>query len=473
MTRATPQRIDLSQPIHLPSGRTVQLHLGAPPGRRSSVPLHPFATTPQEAASPEEAPFARALSALARPGALTGTSNQPLDVYTFTLRDLHTLRALLTCAGHLSEEPAAFTCQNCDAPFSVAPSTLLAPAPFFDGELTDPEYDEPFPFGEPQPIPRIALPPGRFGRPPRLGRTRRSFRKRGDAPHGGTTITFAERTAHEALPLLNAADDWITFKSKETRITPALVIAMGIIALGNEKSPRVIAEALSNANEIAWGAVLEHYLHAAYPPRLFGLYRCSHCDARNDLDVPLAREWDRTRRMLRSRNRPPFPDLDTFEARVRFHADRVYKAQAVRNIDLFVDADVPDCDEGGEPLLGSYVPFGTDETIGIQKNAEVRLYYRTFKSAYDEDPSFDVEAEIFETIAHEIEHHLNYLRGDDPMDDEEHATIDAEVVRRIGSKETARRNAFTFTNDLVGFFKTTWPLWLGVLLFALLARYMS
>jgi hypothetical protein len=166
--------------------------------------------------------------------------------------------------------------------------------------------------------------------------------------------------------------------------------------------------------------------------------------------------------------RPSFPDLDAFEALVRAHADRIYAARGVRNIDLFVDAGVPHCDDGGEPLLGSYVPGGVDEGTGIPRPPEIRLYYRTFESEYAHDRSFDVEAEIHETVDHELEHHLNHLAGVDPLDEEEHATIDAEEVRRIGTREAARRGRRALWSDATGFFRATWLLWVAMALAALI-----
>ncbi len=38
---------------------------------------------------------------------------------------------------------------------------------------------------------------------------------------------------------------------------------------------------------------------------------------------------------------------------------------------------------------------------------------------WHEDGPFDWDAELAETIEHELEHHMAYLVGDDPMDEEE------------------------------------------------------
>lgn len=464
----------LNGAVHLPSGAVARLSAAAITRARADL---------RDAAGP----FAAALALLASAGVLSAAGGEPLDVYTLPLRDVHTLRALLTRAGHLPEAPVPFTCENCGAPFDAAPSSLLEIGPFLDGELHDPELDAPFPFGEPQPIPRVSLPaaprPGgrrlsgfgaaRAGTPStsRAAEPRRAAQPaaaRAEA-RNADTITFAERTADDARALFRAADGWLTGEARAMRITPAIVLGMGIVALGSERRTSVIAQALAGASDAAWSSIVDLWLEAAYPRRLFGLHRCPECGARNDLDVPDAREWDRepaTRDKPRA-GREPFPDLDAFEKQVRAHADRIYAARGVRNIDLLVDDGVPACDDGGEPLLGSYVPGSIDDAL-IPHPPEIRLYYRTFRSEHEADSTFDVDAEIAETIDHEIEHHLNHLGGVDPLDDEEHAAIDQEHLRRIGVREAGRRARRTLASDVTGFFKATWLLWVAMAIAALI-----
>lgn len=419
--------------------------------------------------SESEGPFAEALAILSAEGVLAGARGEALDVYTLPVRDVHTLRALLARAGHVREEAEKFTCENCGAPFEVAPSSLLEVGPFVDGELADPELDAPFPFGEPLPIPRIALP---AVRPPprRLAGVARRGAARGARERSAETVTFAERTAGDARALFRVADAFFTGRARSLRITPAIVMGMGVVALGSERRTTVLAEALTTASRAAWTRVIDHFHDAAYPRRLFGIHRCAGCGARNDLDVPLARELEREPplregELAAARGvRPPFPDLDAFESLVREHADRIYAERGVRNVDLFVDAGVPHCDDGGEPLLGSYLPGGVDEGTGVPRAPEVRVYYRTFESEYAHDPAFDVEGEIHETIDHELEHHLHHLAGFDPLDAEERAAIDVEEVRRIGTREAARRGRQAVWSDAAGFFRATWLLWVAVLL---------
>lgn len=416
-----------------------------------------------------EGPFAEALGVLSAEGVLSTEDGAPLDVYALPVRDVHVLRALVTWAGHAREEAAEFTCENCGEPFEAAPSTLLEPGPFIDGELSDPELDAPFPFGEPLPIPKILLPAPRIAARRGAGRALSPGKRPANA-RSADTVTFVERTGEEARSLFRTADALITGRARSLRVTPAVVIGMGVVALGAERRTRVLADALMDASNAAWAKVLEHWHDAAYPRRLFGVHRCAKCGARNDLDVPLARELEREHASFeRSRSaaaRKPFPDLDTFEAIVREHAERIYAARGVRNIDLFVDADVPHVDEGGEPLLGSYLAGGVDEDTGIPRPPEIRIYYRTFKSEVAADPDFDVEGEIRETIDHELQHHLNHLSGADPLDDEEHAAIDEEEARRVGARELARRSRKAAASNATTFLRTTWPVWVAVLIAA-------
>ncbi len=75
---------------------------------------------------------------------------------------------------------------------------------------------------------------------------------------------------------------------------------------------------------------------------------------------------------------------------------------------------------------------------------------------------YDLRAELSETIAHELTHHLGYLAGDDPLDDDERAVIDDELGRRVGRTEARRRAARELQSGITGFVRRTWWLWLLV-----------
>ncbi|WP_437591869.1 metallopeptidase family protein [Sorangium sp. So ce1000] len=448
-----PARRLLPAQVHLPSGGAVRLSdaaaracapdiFGAPAGRGSG----------ERAAIGTIGRCARDVQVLAGPSVLSDARGAPLDPLGLPLADAHVLRALLASAGITPEEPGAYTCENCGAPFEVAPSSLLESGPFTDGELDDPELDRPFDFGVSHPIPAL-----RVGRAVCRG------------------VRLVERTVEEAMPLLRLPDDGVL------RITPSLVVAMGIAALGRERRAPVIADALASAPDDAWAAIVDLYHEARYPARLVAVHRCQGCGARNDLDVPLDRELARAPlraagvdgadadepgepRSTRARAgaSSAFPDLDGFEARVRAAAERIYEARGVRNIDLFIDAGVPACDDGGEPLLGCYTPGTAEDALGIARPPEIRVFYRTFRAEAREDPGFDVDAEIAETIDHEVTHHLHHLAGSDPLDDEEHEEIAREQLRRVGHAEAVRRARRGALSDVAGFVRATWPAWVIV-----------
>jgi len=407
----------LSARVHLPSGRVARLSDEA--ARRAAA----------RARTPDVRPGGcmEALGILEAEDVARTDAGAPIDVRGLSLRDFHVLRALLVHAGVQAEEPAELPCENCGEAFRVAPSSLLEIAPFIDAELDDPELDAPFDHETAHVIPAI-----------RVG------------TELARSIRIAARTVEEALPLFRA-------ESAPTRITPALVVAMGITTLGRERRASAIAKALAAAPDEAYRAVADCLYEAHYSARLVAVHRCAACGARNDLDVPWQREIPYEVGAPRKARRA-FPDLDAFEAMVTSAADRIYRARGVRNIDLIVDDGVPACDDGGEPLLGCYTPGGTDATLGIPRAPEIRLFYRTFQAEHRHDRSFDVAAEIDETIDHEITHHLHHLAGDDPLDDEEHAVIEKETIRRIGKREAARRAGRGLASELAGFVRTTWPL---------------
>jgi len=122
-------------------------------------------------------------------------------------------------------------------------------------------------------------------------------------------------------------------------------------------------------------------------------------------------------------------------------------------------------DDGGEPLLGCYQLPDPDGLV--PQPAEIRVFYRTFASMAEDLAEFDARAEVAETVRHELTHHLNFLAGDDPLDDQEQAAIHYERARRVGRRESKRRAVRALGTDVVEFFVRTWAVWLIALLVAL------
>jgi hypothetical protein len=389
-----------------------------------------------EAAS-EPAPIARAFEILRTQGVVVDRDGAPVDVMALPLRDAHVLRALVCRADLVQEAPRTIRCHNCGEPLTFAPSRAFEPGPFVDGELGDPELDAPFAFEQ-----SYAIAPSL----------------------GARTVRLAPRTVEEA---------WLLASSRQRLpMTRAVVIALGIIGLGRERSSAAIARALERAGDRAWTDIGAIWEMAHYAARLRAEIYCA-CGARNEHPVPADRELD----VLAPPEPAPapsvrgdFPDEERFAAWMRQAADRAFHRHGVRNIDVILETGVPACDGGGEPLLGSYQPPGADG-LGPGR-PEIRVYYRTFAAEHAAYADFDVRAEIDETIDHEVIHHIHYLRGDDPMDEEERAVIAAERAQVVGRSELLRRSARGALAEVLGFVRVGLPLLilLGVLFVFQLCR---
>lgn len=73
------------------------------------------------------------------------------------------------------------------------------------------------------------------------------------------------------------------------------------------------------------------------------------------------------------------------------------------------------------------VPFGPD---GAEWNSRIHLYHGSFKKVARRDPEFDWEEEMWETILHEIRHHLEDRAGAGHLLDEDAAEEENEKRRR-------------------------------------------
>lgn len=407
--------------VHLPSGRVVGLRARAVAPR---------------ARAPKEPLFSELLSLVASGDLELTEGGSPLDPSTLSLHDFHALRALATRFGWLAEEPVTIACRNCGQSVDVEPCASLLPGPYVDGELDDPELDETLDLSVAHPIPPVLLPGGRKAREVRL----------------------KDVTVAEAMPLHRA------LRRRRLVVHDAVVRAMGIVSLGDETRAKVIADALSRGSDEAWAAIGDCFLQAHYSPRLAAVVLCPKCGARNDVDAPYEREFepsDFTRQSGES-NDAIFPDIDAFTAHAQASFDAIAGPLATE-VRLVVDEGVPACDDGGEPLLGSYEPPAGDPTAPVG-NAAVTLYYRTFRAIHEEEGPYDWRAEVDETVEHELEHHAGWRAGDDPMDDEERTAIAAERARLVGRKSAARQDVVALGADLRGFLARTWLIWVIVAL---------
>jgi hypothetical protein len=271
----------------------------------------------------------------------------------------------------------------------------------------------------------------------------------------GLNVKLANATVAKAHALHEAID------SGRLRVTVALVRSLGIESFAGEKNAAKIARKLARVDDATWDAVTDLFDAAHYGPRLRPFWRCDGCGARNEVEAPSLREFPALSLPRSDEPLEGFPDLDSFETMVKTQADSIFSRLGVRNVTLLVQTGAADCDEGGVPLLGSYEP-GQREQSGVPaRSPEVRIYYRTFRSSFADDP-FDVQKEIAETIEHELRHHLAFLSGYDPVDDDVRGEIACEEGRMVGQAESLRRATKAARGDVAEFFRRTWPIWLLV-----------
>jgi hypothetical protein len=76
--------------------------------------------------------------------------------------------------------------------------------------------------------------------------------------------------------------------------------------------------------------------------------------------------------------------------------------------------------------MGEYLDPGSEQFLGAGEGLgrHVALYYGSFVNVAEGDPEFDWEEEMWETLTHELRHHVESLAGDDSLN------IEDEVVAR-------------------------------------------
>ena len=350
---------------------------------------------------------------------LEGEAASNERVEALELSDYHALRDAAFRVGAIDEElDPDLRCRNCDEP--LAPTVGDAPIGELDRwyvEHREEPLDPPFPFAAPV---RVA--------------------------NGSRASSFVMKpvTVKRVKPLWRALD------RDDGAITPRIVEALGIEALGDVTDRAVIARTLDGAPDDAWAVIETAFLLLAYAPRSHYPYVCPKCGTLHDMLAPATREFDfdpDAEVLLLGGELPedaeadPFPDEDAFaEAALRIGRE-VYRERGVANVELVVDTGVPPVDGSGEPLMGSYRPIAEGDHAGYTDlRFQIEVYYKTFEKMYEETP-FDVEAELRDTIDHEVEHHLHYLSGHDPMDEEEREEALAELQRTYGARAVRRAQA--------------------------------
>ena len=335
--------------------------------------------------------------------------SEPVD--SLGLADFHLVRDVAERSGVIASEPDPGTCRNCSASLPVDPrgadlETLLAAA--------DDDAPPEGPFELSTPVDEV------------------------------TAIDMKPTTVADVRAF------WRMLTDPDAPLDAAVVRALGLRELGvGERSiddADAIAEMLMDGSDDLHAVIETLFVELNYPPRLRFPVVCAECGAVHDVPTPSTREMRASARGYdlifgdaSSEDAPDeFPSLEAFAKAVERIADEVFRERDVANLELVVDDDVPPVDAGGEPLMGSYEPIYDGDAAGYTEvRFVITLYVETFRRMFDEAP-FDVDAEIRETIDHEVEHHLYHLAGHDPMDEQERREARADLERTFG-KERVRR----------------------------------
>ena len=343
-----------------------------------------------------------------------------LDVHALELADFNALRAIIGRLGWLEEEEIEIACINCAEPMKIAPCSTFELGPFVDGELDDPELDR--------------------------------LRTSKDDSGG---IRVEPRTLAQAAPL------HIALGRGPIRITKKIVRALGVVQFRGAHEPLALAKMLRECDDDTFSGVADAFLAAAYSPRLGAAHACPKCGARNDVDAPYEREFIEGAGG-RGESAEPFPSFEAFDAEAR----RIAEKRVPPDVVLVVEGGVPACDDGGIPLLGSYVPPFEGSDTAPSRGPEVTVYYRTFRAMHDDWCAYDWRAELDETIEHELEHHGFHLAGHDPMHEQERDEIEREAIRTVGKRELVRREIGGQATGIADFIRRTWPFWILLLIVA-------
>jgi len=90
--------------------------------------------------------------------------------------------------------------------------------------------------------------------------------------------------------------------------------------------------------------------------------------------------------------------------------------------------------------MGEYLDPGPDDFLGGVEGLgrHVALYWGSFRRIAENDPEFDWEEEIWETLTHELQHHVESLAGDGRLIEED--LLQAQAFERAEGGAGAERN---------------------------------
>jgi hypothetical protein len=107
-------------------------------------------------------------------------------------------------------------------------------------------------------------------------------------------------------------------------------------------------------------------------------------------------------------------------------------------------------EEGYEDVwrMGEYLDPGPEDFLGGSDGLgrHVALYYGSFRRIASGDPDFDWEEEIWETLTHELQHHVESLAGDGRLIEQD--LLDAQAFERAdGGGRSSRADDASFGAD--------------------------
>src|SRR5690606_10625547 len=124
-------------------------------------------------------------------------------------------------------------------------------------------------------------------------------------------------------------------------------------------------------------------------------------------------------------------DLATFERRALAYWDAIPARFREGVTALIVEARAHKKEEFEDGWIYGWCE--PDEAVmaipGAPVTSRITLFHGSFVEIAADDPDFDWEAELEETIRHELQHHLEWRGGDDDLGDEDDVQDDNE--RRV------------------------------------------
>ena len=97
---------------------------------------------------------------------------------------------------------------------------------------------------------------------------------------------------------------------------------------------------------------------------------------------------------------------------------------------MALEAEHPEPDFEDVYRMGEYLDIGPEQFLGGSSGIgrHVVLYWGSFRRVAAADPEFDWEAELWETLTHELRHHVESLAGDASLIEQDE--LDASTFQR-------------------------------------------